>query len=222
VEANDLEYLNFVAGRADLTPPESERAAKLAEALAMRPQLVLQVPGVVDRERDGFALRTLKLDQLLEERVAALQNEEADGQLAEQQQAVLEALYAETAGGSDAGMELAALREEYTTSADVDADANNGDAEPQFDAVAYANELRRQLIEWQEVTEEELATLANQRAGNTREAIIGINPQLEERVMVGKPQAVEGDEDEPVKMKVTLTADGAEPASPVDTAGEES
>jgi hypothetical protein len=69
VEASELEYINFLQGRADLTPPEMERAAKIAEALTLRPQLVLEVSGVVDREADGLALQTAKLQQIVDARI---------------------------------------------------------------------------------------------------------------------------------------------------------
>jgi hypothetical protein len=62
VEADELKYINFLDGRSDLTPPELERAAKLAEALALRPALILDISGVADAEADGLALRTARLD----------------------------------------------------------------------------------------------------------------------------------------------------------------
>jgi hypothetical protein len=71
-ESSDLEYLVFIEGRTDLTPPEQEKIAKLAEALTMRPALALEISGVVDREADGLAMRTAKLERIVEERIAAM------------------------------------------------------------------------------------------------------------------------------------------------------
>jgi hypothetical protein len=55
-EAGELEYLVFEPGRADLSPPEIEKAGKIAEALGLRPQLALQIGGVYAPDNDAAAL----------------------------------------------------------------------------------------------------------------------------------------------------------------------
>ena len=94
-------------------------------------------------------------------------------------------------------------KQRFTT---VPAADEDGDAKPQFDALAYSNEIRRQLIELQTITDTELAALANERAANTRAAILQADVALDPRIVLGKAQAVESKPDEPVRMKVTLTA----------------
>ena len=207
VEASELEYINFLEGRADLTPPEMERAAKLAEALALRPELVLGVSGVVDREVDGLALQTAKLQQIIDARIGAL--DQADQAMyAEQLTKVLETLYKEQGEQDVQRSVLQELKTRYTT---VPAEGDTaGDGKPQFDALAYSNEIRRQLIAMQTVTEAELAALANERAANTRAAILLADATLDARILPGKPQAVDAKKGEPVRMKVTLTAGGDE------------
>jgi hypothetical protein len=204
VEADELEYITFIAGRSDMTPPELEKAAKLAEALALRPELVLDIRGVVDRDRDGQALRTSKLDQLVEERIAALGATGGDDEIySAQRTRVLEALYAESSAAADPGAVLAEMRLRHTTVAEPGEE--NAAQEDSFDELAYSAELRRQLIESQPLEENEFAALANDRAAHARDSILSLDAALVARVVIGQPKAVEGESDGPVKMQVSLS-----------------
>lgn len=53
-----LDMIAFDAGSAELAPPEQEKLAKLAQALAKRPNVKLVVHPVVDDEQDALALRS--------------------------------------------------------------------------------------------------------------------------------------------------------------------
>jgi hypothetical protein len=204
VEASELEFISFQAGRADLTPPELERAAKLAEALTLRPELVLELRGVVNRELDSVALKRAKLDALLEERIAIIATEEADENTSAQlQKTVLEQLYADSGIEPDSALALDALRVEFTTPIAVDDGSDSG---LQFDELAYAAELRQQLIDSQPLAEAELAALGNERATNTRASILVVDAALDGRIVIDGPQAIEGNNDDDVRMKVTLQA----------------
>ena len=188
VEADQLEYIAFQDGRADLTPPEQEKAGKLAEALALRPELTVEVQGVIDREVDGLALRTAKLDALVDEQIDADIAEGSDAaSYAARRAEVLEEMY----GEKDA---LQALRAQFQT-------------EDAFDELAYATELRRQLIAQQVVEEAELVALAQERAANIKAAILQSNPDLETQITSGNLQAVEKGSDDTINMKVVLAAD---------------
>lgn len=55
----------FAPGRAQMAPPEREKLLRLAQALAQRPGLALQLPAAFDAERDALALKTLQLQQAL-------------------------------------------------------------------------------------------------------------------------------------------------------------
>lgn len=188
VEADELEYIAFQDGRADLTPPEQEKAGKLAEALALRPELTIEVQGVIDREVDGLALRTAKLDALVDEQIDADTAEDSDeASYAARRAEVLEGMY----GEKDA---LQALRAQFET-------------EDAFDELAYATELRRQLIAQQVVEEAELVALAKERAANIKAAILQSNPDLETQITSGSLQAVEKGSDDTINMKVVLAAD---------------
>ena len=202
VEANELEYVNFPAGRADMTPPELERAGKIAEALTLRPELLLEIRGVVDREADGLALRTREVDRLVEERFAAEAAAEVGEAInAAQRTKAVEALYLE---GSDADSTttLDELRLRFMTISP--AGGNEPPAET-FDQLAYTAELRRQLIDRQTVDEQEFVTLAGDRAANARAAILASDPLLDPRIVIGQPKAVDAEAGESIPMQVTLT-----------------
>lgn len=201
VEADELSQVNFIAGRADLTPPEEERIGKLAEALKLRPQLVLEVPGVVDQEADAHALAAMRVDELVDGRIGTV-GEKGEASYAEQQREVLEALFAESEVAPDPGAALEELQQEFTT-VPIDEDGQEGD--PQFDAVAYTADLRLQLIEQQTIAESDLVALAGERVSAVRQALIALDPALEARVVTGETTAVDA-EDDNVPMKVNLTA----------------
>ena len=203
VEPSELEYVTFLYGRADLTPPEMEKAGKLAEALSLRPELVLEIHGPVDREGDGRALKTARLDEILAERMAVITSDDSDvTTYAQNQMDVMEQLFTESIVATDLAATLDALRIRFTTEV-IDGDDA---AESRFDGLAYSNELRRQLIEVQPLEEAEFVALANARAANTREAILQVSAELAGRILTGALRAVTDGDDEVVRMKVILRA----------------
>ena len=203
VEASELEYITFLHGRADLTPPEIEKSQKLAEALSLRPELVLELRGAVDREADGLALKTERFDAIIGERIAAMASDDADPAMyAQYQKDVIEKLFVETIGAADPAAALDETRIRFTTNALEGADA----AEEQFDVLAYTSELRSQLIEGLPLDETELLTLANARAAKTRTAILQSDAELDGRILLGSPQAGSDGSDDAVRMKVILRA----------------
>lgn len=199
VEASELEYITFLPGRSDLTPPELERAGKLAEALRLRPELFLELNGVIDREADGLALKTEKLDALLALRSDSSADPDLDAvAMAEQQTKTLEAIFSEMSSSGDATNALEAMRLQFTT-APTDTQA------AMFDAVAYYAELRRQTIEVQALSDDELAALANDRSANISDAIVTVDAGLLARIRIRGPQAIEARDEETVSMKVKMS-----------------
>ena len=78
------------------------------------------------------------------------------------------------------------------------------DGKEQFDALAYTQALRSRLIDAQTLGETELASLAADRAENVRQAIIDSSAQLDSRIAIDAPAEVDVDDDERVRMKLTL------------------
>jgi len=185
VEADELEFIAFPDGRSDLTPPEQEKATKLAEALALRPKLSMQINGVIDREVDGLALRTARLDELVEERIAAMASGDGDDETyANRKRQVLEVFFDDAA--------LVEIRARFTT-------------EESFDELAYITELRSQQIAAQNLAEVDFVALSAARAANVRAAILAANPDLDQQIIVGSLQAIEKSSDDRIRMKVVLT-----------------
>jgi len=198
VEASELDHITFLPGRADLTPPEIERAGKLAEALALRPELALELHGVSDSVVDTLALKAEKLDALIEARLSDAAGGDVDlTDTSERQMEILENIFSALPSATEAPANLEALRSQFTT-APAETEA------PVFDQLAYSAELRRQVIELQDIADAELVELANKRSANTRDAITAVASDLVTRIVIGEPEAVELSQDEAVHMKVTL------------------
>ncbi len=212
VEADELSHVEFIAGRSDLTPPQRETAKRLAEALSLRPELVLELPGAIDRDVDGAALRAAAVDR----QVAAITEGQDDGgDTLEQEIEALERLFGELPGNADAEAALDTLRTAYTTPAGDDPDA------PAFDAVAYAAALRRRLADEQVIAEQEFAALAASRAAAVRDAVVTADPTVGARVVAGRQVAVSGSDGDRVAMEVSLTTGGEAPdESPATGSGE--
>ncbi|MCJ7815035.1 MAG: DUF748 domain-containing protein [Xanthomonadales bacterium] len=210
VEPDELEYINFPAGRSNLTPPELERAQKLAQALILRPELALVLPKVTDLEQDGLALRTLRFDEMLEQRISA--DKGGNESYSEQRRAALEQLFAEQPPGNVPPDALAAMRARFTASITDE----SGRAAEKFDSVAYSAELRHQLIEIQALSEDELAALGSQRAESVRHAIVLIDSGLQDRIVLGEQEQISTKSDEDIRVKVRLTTGGASPGMSAD------
>jgi hypothetical protein len=197
-EADELEFLVFTPGRSDLSPPEVEKTVKISEALAMRPELALEIRGVFTEDDDGGALRMQKFDAVVEARIEALGN---DTMYADNRMRVIETLFAESGIAEDPDASLAAARAEHTTPEPE----SPGDAAPGFDALAYTESLRRQLIDAQPLSESELVALARERADSVRQAIVSAAPELVDRVFVDTSVESVALDDDTVPMRVRLT-----------------
>jgi hypothetical protein len=193
-EAGELEYLVFEPGRSDLSPPELEKAGKIAEALALRPKLALQIGGVYVPESDAAALKAEKVDLAIAGRIAAANDDKA--MYADQRRETVEKLLTDALTGADPAAILEETRNAHTTLAD--------DGKKQFDALAYTEALRSRLIDAQPLGEEELLSLGATRADNVRQAILGANAELSTRIDIDPPPTVDLDDDERVRMKLTL------------------
>jgi hypothetical protein len=202
IEANELEYIKFLDGRADLTPPEMEKAGKLAQALAQRPELVLGIAGVAAAEADGLALRTARLEEIVEQRIAELAaRSDPSTQYADLRSVAFEQLFGEQQTVELPEQQLENLRRQFTNLVAVE-----GQAEPvaRFDGLAYTQALRDRLIAAMIIDDSELAALASARAEALRTALLAIDATLQDRVRITESQAITPAADEPIQMKLTL------------------
>ena len=204
VEANELEYIQFLDGRPDLTPPEIQRTVKLAEALQLRPELGLELSGVVDREADGAAIRQRKLEEIITARIESSDEADADAMYAQQRQSALEELFTESSSAENVKAELNTVRLKFTT----ESTGEDGKPVSDFDELAFSNELQRRLTELQPLEETELVELAKARAESVRAAVTANDETLDSRIRIVDLQGVTRDDDEMIQMKITLSSRG--------------
>jgi len=205
IEASELEHVKFLDGRSDLTPPELEKAGKLAEALALRPELQLVIAGVSDAAADGLALRTSRLDETLEVKIGELTaTSDSSIQYSDLRRMALEQLFSEqlTASAVTPSDRLEQLQMQFTAPVIVEGQT---DPVPTLDSLAYANELRSQLIALQTIEEADLTALASARAESLRSSLIAIDINLQEQILIADNQAITRSDEEPIRMKVTLS-----------------
>lgn len=196
-EADELEYLAFMPGSAELAPPELEKLSKIAEALSLRPVLILQVGGIFDRNSDGDKLKEDAFDEIVEARIAALADDN-DVMYAEQRFAVVEQLFEESGIAESPSLTLAEVRRTHTSVAE--------DGPEQFDSLAYTEALRIQLIENQALSDEAILALANRRAELVRQALLTASPALASRITMDSSAAVKENDDGTLRMRVSLSA----------------
>ena len=195
-DAGDLDSLAFYPGRSDVTPPELEKLAKLTEALALRPELALQIPGTYARTLDTIALQRTQLDA----RVAELMSEEdsADEMYALRKRRALESLIIESTADPTVLQEMQAG---FTSQPEDDAD-------PQLDELAYVSHLEAVLLDIQQVSDASLSALGTARATAIQTALLAIDPTLSPRLILTELAEAPADEGEQVVMRVSLLVNG--------------
>ena len=184
-DSEDLDQVYFAPGDADLTPPQQERIAKIAEALAQRPNLSLTVHGVMDPTADALALRSASLHARLDERVG---DADAAGRLKIVQSMAKESI---------PDLALDGVRAQFMV-----APAAGG--KPVLDETAYIGALVDKLIAVEPLAPDAVAALASQRAAAVR-AALSQNTSLDAaRIADGDTQQTELAKDGTIPMKLDL------------------
>ncbi len=169
MNGENLNLVSFDPGEAVVLPPDAEKLAKMAAELTARPELTIAVEGRFDRALDSAAIRKMKLEAAIAARRDAPQGSSAEPPSLE---TILEGLYAQTFSQD----RLSAERAKFTTTQAAPppppkkrwrlTKSQPKPAPPvtAFDARAFYDELRRQLIAAQGVSADDLASLARSRA----------------------------------------------------------
>ncbi len=170
----EIDLIEFRAGEAELTPPELEKLAKLGEALVLRPQLAVDVPGVVDKEADGAALRAARVEAAVDALLAAETGRKAEQLLNQRRRRVLEQLAGEQLpeGAVEAARAAAQIPEQ----------ADDPDSKLVLDEPAYLAKLGDALTEAQQLSDADLQSLADQRAAAVAAALIAVEGVDADRV----------------------------------------
>ena len=172
-EDSNIGVIEFVPGRADLQPPQREKLVQLADALMQRPQLQLGLLGRYSTLADTQVLKEKFFDERFNAALALEQNSELSPALVRLQ--LLEQLtMAQAEQGAGIELQLLALRQEYTR-----VDSANLE---QFDDIAYAQALRRDLIAQQPVSDSDLQRLAAARVEAITVALTAIDASLASRL----------------------------------------
>lgn len=194
VDSDDLGKFQFLAGRADLTPPELEKVAHIKRALEQRPNLNVEIRGAVAHEIDRPALKYNALRSTL---TAGL-SESAAAELAEvdilDQRLFkpLTSLFKERFPDTS----LKTLRAQHKKPP-----ADDPEGKPIFDQLAYAADLRDRLLATTDIGEEELTVLAHARAQAIKEAFLADGYDAS-RVVVAEPKTVKAEDEQWVKFEL--------------------
>jgi hypothetical protein len=199
IESEDFGQFQFLAGRADLTPPELEKIVQLRQALLQRPELAIEVGAVFDPEIDVPALQYQQLRSVVLEQLGAdyANPDEEFQMLNEGIRAVFESLFIERF--PDLPLESVKAKHRAPPEDDPDGD-------PVLDQLAYAADLRDQLLEAEPVGQPELENLANTRARAVRDAFLASGDFDEARIAIGAPVAVQSEDPEWVVMELGVAA----------------
>lgn len=149
LKAEDMDGIGFEPGEAGLSPPQTEILHKLTEALAQRPQLVLEAAPVSNPEADRAALAATLVDAEISDRLA--EDADSDVLMTERRRQILETLHDSAA--------LEPAREQIEISHQQPTESG----EPALDVAAYIADLREALVAAQAVSDADLNLLAERR-----------------------------------------------------------
>jgi uncharacterized protein involved in outer membrane biogenesis len=200
VESDDFGQVEFRAGEAELTPPEQEKLARLAEALVLRPSLGLGISGVSAPGADTAALKRARVDVAIDAQVSAAGGIDEDKAelLTKRRRKAVEGLVKAAVPDVDLAAERAANQRPV--------DATQPDGRQTLDEPAYIAALETRLIAAEPITPTDLDGLATARAQAVSLAL-GAGTQLEaSRVTLADPATVEADESGWVLMELDVTS----------------
>lgn len=225
-----LDEIRFEAGAPDLSPPEREKLARLAQALQQRPNLGLSLAGRANEtDRQRLQLRQLRLTvaRRLKQQIKA---DEDPGPLSLENpkvQAVLNALHEETLGKENHARLQSVFRQanpgqlpESLTTRLLTKLQPADEALPEAEIAALKGKnfhavLQQQLREHQDISTQRLQQLAQQRAEQVRQRLIAAGVAAD-RLKLGKTEVLTDTETEiPLHLELqALPAHAAVPDTP--------
>lgn len=192
-EAGDLQNVSFEPGEARLSPPMEEQLTQLSSALAQRPALTLSVPGAYAEAVDRTGLATVRIDAAIQAELEAIDG--SDELLADRARDAMEALMRQRLPE----VSLGDLRARFPIEDD---DPNT----PEFDTIAYLNELKAQLVAAEPVSAAELQGLGDARATAIADYLETRTGLAADRLQMTDTMAVEPGTDDRVLITLELDA----------------
>lgn len=187
IDSENLGQFEFLAGRSDLTPPELEKIVQLQQALQQRPELIIEIAGVVDPAIDTVALKKSRL--IAEART--LLGEELDAEddraimLDERIREVVRTMFRERFPDVDTGP----IKAQHTHPPEDDPEGT-----ATLDELAYATALWDRLVESEPVGDTELMALATARAQSIGDAFISSGEIPADRIVIVQPKEVQSED----------------------------
>jgi hypothetical protein len=182
----DFDAVFFETGAAELSPPEREKVAKIADALVLRPNLRLTLHAVADPDADALALRKSAVAARLD---ASVGDEDASGRLKIVQNMVKDAF---------PDLQLDPLREQFKA-------VPPSGGKPVLDETAYQNALVEKLIGAEALEPDAVASLGAARAAAVRTALLQNSALDAARITDGDPAQAAVANSGAVPMKLDLT-----------------
>jgi len=213
-DVEELDAIEFEPGSASLRPPEQEKLDVVAQSLAQRPKLALEVQGSYAAEEDARALRAIGLESALAKRMKLeLGAGERMGPIAFGQtatQIALEQLFAAEFGEETAE----ALRARVAREAKDQREVRRVDREAS-DPIAAAGDpdvyraMFEQLAQRQPLDPGALTTLASARTQSVLEYIVRQARTAEQRLTVAAVQPVRAEEElVPTRLRLRVLGTG--------------
>jgi hypothetical protein len=199
IDSEDLGQFQFLAGRSDLTPPEVEKISQLGEALQQRPELTVEISGATDPGIDIPALQYQHLRKTVIDRLgddSAVPDEKilmVDVEVRK----ILEALFLERFPETP----LESLKAGFMAPP-----ANDSEAAPELDVLAYSGGLRDRLLESEVIDAQDLEALATARAEAIHVAFLAGGTFDESRIVIAEPGEAESEDGEWVVMELGVAS----------------
>jgi hypothetical protein len=199
IDSEDLGQFEFLAGRSDLTPPELEKVTQLEEALQQRPELVIEISGVMDRGVDTDALKKIKLIAVATERLGEEFGSQDDQamMLDDEIRGVVEKMFSERFPDVD----RTSMRAQHAVPP-----ASDPEAPAVLDELAYATALWNQLLDAENVSDQDLADLAQARARVIKDAFLSSGQFAGNRVVIAAPKEVESGNKQWVVLELSVAS----------------
>ncbi|WP_105901762.1 DUF748 domain-containing protein [Vibrio gangliei] len=177
----ELNHVTYAAGKADLSDEAKEQLTTLAKALLDRPQLTISITGAVDAATDSQALAEAKVQSLLLEDsgVDALPADASASTIAKNEGLAdsVEDLY-EDLLKKDVGDEEDKIEQQLKQN-NADGKVNSEELE-----TALHISLYNQLVEAQNISQDDLGILAEERARNIKAYLVDEQRLSPERVFI--------------------------------------
>jgi hypothetical protein len=197
----ELGYIAFAPGRADLAESERAKLSQLARGLAERPALAVEVPGTASPAVDGPALRELALESLLQ----SMRFEEIRGK------SRAPATAAEVALDDDLRARLiaeayASRLKQRVKDLRTQAPATDASGAKVDEREWTRNEMRHRLLDSMPAGATEISDLAQRRADVIIDALLKDNGVAPARVSAVAPNVDAAGDGPDVKTELVLTA----------------